>query len=193
MILTGQMESEINYVESCNDKQEVFRSGNAGRQRGDWQQGGKELAHMEQDGCIHGSSALFMASCFPLTSHCGCLSACQDILLNPRSFPGKKAMAVSVSGSPLMNICVICLSSAPLHWILQTRTGERSKEGKGRQPKAGASFLSWVERVCGAAGPLSQEQPLLGTGWGGQAEPAGLRRQDNQGIGDSWEKTTQSH
>lgn len=66
-------------------------------------------------------------------------------------------------------------------------------EGERRQPKAGATFLSWVERACGAAGLLSQEQALLGTGWGGQAEPVGLRGQDNQGVEDSWEETTQSH
>lgn len=58
MILTDQMESEINYVESCNVKHEVFRSGRAGRQHVDWQQGGEELVHMERAGCVQGSSAL---------------------------------------------------------------------------------------------------------------------------------------
>lgn len=65
MILAGQLESEISSVECSEDKHEVFRSGNAGRQRLHWQQAGKELAHTGRGGCIHGSSALFMASCFP--------------------------------------------------------------------------------------------------------------------------------
>lgn len=74
-------------------------------------------------------------------------------------------MAVSVSGGLSTNghLCDLPLLSTG---ILQTRSGDRSKEG--------ASFLSWVVRVCGAAGLLSQEQALLGTGWGGQAEPVGL-------------------
>lgn len=47
MIMTDGMESEINYVKCSNDKHEVFRSGNTGRQCVDWQQGGEELAHVE--------------------------------------------------------------------------------------------------------------------------------------------------
>lgn len=58
MILPDRMESEINYVKSSNDKHEVLCSGSAGRQRMDRQQGGEELAHMEQAGCIQGSAAL---------------------------------------------------------------------------------------------------------------------------------------
>lgn len=47
MILTDGMKSEINDVKYSNDKHEVFRSGNTGRQCMDLQQGGEELAHVE--------------------------------------------------------------------------------------------------------------------------------------------------
>lgn len=58
---------------------------------------------------------------------------------DPRSFPRKKPwLCLYQGGSPLMNISVVCLSSAPLHWDPpnQNRGKERGR-GEGSSQKLG--------------------------------------------------------
>lgn len=79
---------------------------------------------------------------------------------------------MSISGGLSTNehLCGLPLLSTTALGSSKPEQGKGARKGGGKQPKAGASFLSWVERACGAAGLLSQEQALPGTGWGGQAE-----------------------
>lgn len=145
MILTDWMESEINYVTSSNDKHEVFRSGNTGRERGDgssrvgrnWRTWSKLAGSTGVQHCVRG----FLIS--------------PDISLwvpkrlpgpNPESqeLPWEKAMAVSVTGGLSTNKRLRVLP------VLITTALGSSKPEQGTGVRRGRGDSQKLEQVSSA-------------------------------------------